>query len=370
MLPGCALTVIIPTFLRRHRAAACVASLVGQRSPAPFEILVGSDGPDPDLAPVIAGVIQPASAAPTRGDSSMGGHAHVTFARQADDRPAVRVFEFSKSSAGGVRNHLLAHARGQVVLFLNDDVTAHPDLIATHLAAQHAEPALIVGSAPWRLHPDDSIFDRLVRETSMVFFYDVMDAAVRADPAAADRRDWGFRHCYSLNLSAPRAALERVGGFTVVPGAYGHEDIELAHRVQTTLGLPLRYRPAAQVIHDHRYGPADILRREVQLGKDSWAFARLRPAFAQAVFGRDITAPAELAYSREFVAREHAAAERQRATFTALAELPAGSVPASDTSSGTTMIRALYEQHLLLKRYEWRRGLLAAAEGEPAQAAA
>src|SRR5205814_9227455 len=136
--------------------------------------------------------------------------------------------------------------------FLNDDMVPGPGLIAAH--AQHQEErrersALIIGDSPWAIHQPDRLFDRLLRETSMVFFYDVMRRDT--DP----ERDWGFRHAWMLNLSAPADLVRAAGGLAVFPSRYGYEDDELAFRLSRRFGAAVLYRPDAVAVHDHRMGP-------------------------------------------------------------------------------------------------------------------
>jgi hypothetical protein len=203
--------------------------------------------------------------------------------------------------------------------------------------------------------PDDSVFDRLVRETSMVFFYNTMQGAGVGDL----ERDWGFRHCFGLNFSVSAAALRDVGGFSVFPATYGYEDNEAAWRLRERFGMPVLYRPAASAEHDHRYGPREYLEREEKLGYAAWGFAMQAPGCASEMFGRDITSDAEVEYSRAFVERERAMAARVRGTLEGLADVPSGAVAGPHAG---VVIEALYQQHLLLKRWMWRRGLVRAAE--------
>ena len=325
-------SVLIPTYRRPAKLAACLRGLLRQTLPRErFEVLVGLDGPDPES--------EAAAKAAWSGDG-------------------LRVVACDRTGYNAVRNRLLAEARGRTLVSLNDDVVPGPRLLEVHLAEQHAaeragRPAVITGYSPWRRHEPETLADRLVRETSMVFFYDQM---LDTDP----ERDWGFRHCWGLNFSAPMGAVREVGGFTAFPLAYGYDDIELAFRLRERYAMPVLFRPEARAEHDHRYLPADILAREENLGRAAWLFAGHHPAFALAVFGRDIRSEAELAYSREFVQRERSAAERLQKSFLGLADVP-GSV--ADGPHSAAVINLLYEQHLLLKRYTWRRGLLAAAGG-------
>jgi hypothetical protein len=219
---------------------------------------------------------------------------------------------------------------------------------------------------------DDSLFDRLVRETSMIFFYNVMNAPAASPhlpgvmacacglPTGCDAaaHDWGFRHCFGLNHSVCTEALREAGGYTTFPATYGYEDVEAAWRLGERFGMPVLYRPRASAEHDHRYSPRDYLEREEKLGYAAWGFAHQSPSCARELFGRDITGEGEIGYCREFVAREAKTADRLRATLVSLASIPAGAVAGDQAAA---LINALYEQHLLLKRWMWRRGLARAA---------
>jgi hypothetical protein len=240
---------------------------------------------------------------------------------------------------------------------LNDDVLPVPGFLEAHTRAHQAAagPVIISGYSPFAAFERPTLFDRLARETSMIFFYDQM-LGEKARPAD---HDWGFRHCWGLNFSAPLGAVREVGGFTSFDLCYGYDDIEIAWRLKERYGCPVLFRPEALAEHDHRYGPRDVLEREEKLGGSAWRFAGINPAFCQAVFGRDIRSDSELAYSREFVQREARTAERLERSFLELDSIPAEAVCGPDASRLANLI---YEQHLLLKRWKWRQGLLVAAE--------
>ncbi len=335
--PTMDVSVIIPTHGRPRKAAACVAALARQTlSPDRFEVLVGIDGADPETERAV----------------------HEAWA--AGPPQKLRVVSCARSGPNPVRNRLLPLCRGGTLVLLNDDVRPDPDLLAVHhreqrRSAESGRPAVIVGSSPWARPPADRFFDRLVRETSMVFFYDRMDDA---DPD----RDWGYRHAWSLNLSMPTAAAAGVGGWAPVHLEYGHDDIEMVWRLQRQSRLPVLYRPQAQALHDHRLDCRDYLQREFMLGRSAWLYARRNPDFARDLLGRDITDDAELAYCRAFVDRERPAAARILTSFERLAGMPAS---VADGPDAATWVRIAYEQHLPLKRWMWKAGVLSAAEGRP-----
>ena len=293
-----------------------------------FEIVVGIDGED-------------------RGETEA--------ARGAAGGRELRILPGEHAGPAATRNRVIADARGDLLVLLNDDVEPAPDLVERHAEA-HAgldRPAMVLGAAPWVVHEPDRLFDRLIRETSMVFFYDRMLASAHgADPA----HDWGFRHAWTLNLSVRTEAARAVGGFCEsLPGA-AYEDLEFAWRLRERFGMPVRFRPGAVVTHDHRYEPARYLKRERSMGRDAWALAAASPACARELFGRDVRSDDSVAYARAFVARERPLAERLERSFLALSDLPA------DAVSEARVLAMLYEHHLALKRWHWNAGLVEAAD--------
>lgn len=326
--------MLIPTHRRPDKLAACLASLARQSfDPTRFEVLVGVDGPDTGEAAAAARAL-----------------------------PRARVFEFNHAGPAATRNQLLACARGEFLLWLNDDVALDPGCLAVHAAA-HADlaevgrDAMILGSAPWAIREPDRLFDRLLRETSMIFFYDRMDA----DQPGSPDRDWGFRHAWTLNLSIRRSHADAEPFDDTLPCAC-FEDLEWAWRQSTRRALPVLYRPRAVAIHDHRYEPVGYLARERLLGREAFRLALAAPDCARAIFNRDLTSPAELRYALDFVERERPAVAALEESFQRLADLPADALAAAHAPHLTRM---LYEHHLPLKRWHWRTGLIEAAAGAP-----
>lgn len=341
------LSVLIPTFRRSDKLAACVRALAAQTLPPDhFEVLIGLDGPDP--------ASEDAARQAWRAGGGGGGAG----------APNLVLLTCPREGYTRVRNRLLAQARARTLISLNDDVIPDPDFLRVHLAEQRAaeaaaRPAIIVGHSPFKPRPSPTLLDRLVAETGMVFFYDVMNTP---SALAGRDRDWGFRHCFGLNFSAPLDMVRQVGGFLALPHVYGYDDIELAFKLQQRFHTPVLYRPEALAPHDHAYRANDLIERERSLGTAAWHFARANPAFGRAVFGRDIASESELEYSREFLRRERAAAERLREQFLQLDQIPGDAVPHD-------VLPLIASHWLLLKRWEWRRALLEASETSPAHPA-
>ena len=328
-------SVIIPTFQRGEKLAACLRSLAAQTGvPGRYEVLVGFDGDDPDGLR-LAQATQPSW-------STRAG--------------TLALHTLPRSGLTRIRNALLTRATGRILISTNDDILASPNFVAAHIKAHEdlrasGKRAVFSGDSRWRIHPNDAAWDRLIRDTPMIFF----DAIMR-EPEHDPDKDWGFRHSWGLNMSAETALVREVGGFTVFPAWYGYEDTELAFKLNAHFPpTPVLYRPQAALEHDHRVGALEYLRREYSLGFAALGFAQTSPACAAAMFARDVTSHAERGYCAEFVTRERTAATRAWSALAPLTQQPAHSI-----SQGT--LDAEYRAHLPLTRWAWRHGLLDAFE--------
>lgn len=307
------LTVAIPSrgrneLLKRLLDALSRQSIQQHR----FEVLVGLDGQTP-----------PAS--------------------QPDSRAFARFIQLPHRGPAATRNALIEQAKGQVILFLNDDVTPASDLLEHHLRAHETitPTDLVLGSAPWIVPPSDTIFDRLIRDSSLVFFYDRMD---QHEP----NQDWGFRHAWTLNLSIRTENARRIRFEERLPRAM-FEDLEWGYRLAHTLGSRVLYRPEAVVTHDHRYTLAGYLERERHLGGQSLALAKINPDCAHAVFGRDVRDPGFIRECAQMCALERETCNALAGEFDELAGRPSHSVKD---------IKEVYQRFLPLKRHTWRQGLV------------
>jgi len=242
-----------------------------------------------------------------------------------DRFPGLTIVTGPKVGPAGARNRALRAATGDLILFLNDDVVPAPDLILAHRAAHTqrtaagATPAIVMGAAPWAVAPDDRAIDRLVREMSLIFFYDQMTAA---DPG----RDWGFRHAWTLNCSIPRAIAQDFDDRLRYPM---FDDLEWAHRVCASAGAPVLFRPGAVAVHHHRYTPAALLRREALLGHQAPRLHEVAPDCGADVFGDRYSATTTMVAAAR--AHRERAIDRARAAFAGFvssAALPAGSLDA------------------------------------------
>lgn len=264
---------------------------------------------------------------------------------------SLQVGHLASPNIGAAKNWALDRAQGAWILLLNDDVLPAPGFIAAHLEAHRraARPAMVLGQSPWRPYPDETVFDRMIQTTSMVFFYDQLRP-----------HEWcNYRHAWNLNLSIPRAVLgDR--RFDEALGPFFFEDLELAWRLEIESGVRVWYAPEAVAVHDHRYTFDGYFDREFALGEAAVRLWEANPDCFRSTYGGDLD-EAFVDYARRYVAVEGRREKPFRRRLAAIAGRPMTDL-ANSTDVRDEIVQALYVAHMPLKRLAFRRGLLAAAE--------
>jgi glycosyltransferase involved in cell wall biosynthesis len=220
------LSIVIPTRGRAEQLARALRRLVAQSDAPAFEVVVVSDAADPQAEAVHDAVA--ASSLPAR-------HLQATA-----------------PGASAARNVGWRATEAPVVLFLDDDVLATPPLVSEHAQVHASEPSVsvaVLGHLRW--HPELHVtpFMRWLERGAQFEFHNIK----------GDNAGWG--RFYTANVSVKRELLEAVDGFDAAAFPYLNEDLDLARRAHDTVGLVLRYRPAAVGDHLHAMTEADYARR-------------------------------------------------------------------------------------------------------------
>lgn len=311
-------------------------------------IIPSRGGPDGALARCVAALLAERDAK-LRIIASIDGHRAPAALEPLARDASVTVVTGEPAGPAAARNRALAHADGQLVLLLNDDVAPAPRLVDHHRAAHRDGAArLVLGDAPFAVPEGDRVLDRMTRETALLFFYSDMNTVERD-------RDWGFRHAWTLNLSVPRAICAEFDEGLKFPM---FDDLEWAYRVTTAHAAPVVYRPEASATHHHRYEPGQILAREALLGHQALALHRVNPACARAVFGERFDGSAQSLEDARALATPEAAEAYAR--FEAIAREPVFS----------TNIHGLFASARSWRMAARAAGFLAAARGAPPPGAA
>jgi GT2 family glycosyltransferase len=164
----------------------------------------------------------------------------------------VRYFRQEHRGAAAARNLAIREARGDLLLFTDDDVIPSPTLVEEHSKwhRQNPDPRVAVsGSVPW--HPE-------VHPTPFMHWL------IRGGPLfdlreCSKRRELGFEYFVTWNLSLKTKFLRENGRFDEDFRVY-YEDYELGYRLSKK-GLRLLYNPSAVGYHYRYVSFADVCRR-------------------------------------------------------------------------------------------------------------
>ena len=209
--------MVIPTLGRRDRLARTLHALEEQTvAPSSFEVIVVSDP---------------------------SGEETADTPELVSDGHSFRSQHFVASSAGAsaARNAGWKSASAPIVLFLGDDILASPQLLEAHLEwhRQLGGPHVgVLGRVQWASEITTTPFMRWL-EHGVQFDY----PSIRGDAAS-------WFNFYTANISLPRVALERVGGFDHLRFPFLYEDLDLGYRLHR-LGFRLLYNRRARGEHLH-----------------------------------------------------------------------------------------------------------------------
>ena len=170
-----------------------------------------------------------------------------------------------KPGAAATRNAGLRLAKGDLILFIDDDVQAEPGLIESHLQWQSKNPSTsVIGavSMPWAGTSDP--FLRYLRDHRIL------------NPYTPSKGPIDFAYYHTCNVSTPTQLLYDVGGFNENFQIYGMEDIELGYRLEKA-GCRMVFAADARAIHYRFPGYEDFIDRSEQAGYSLGQLIQLHP---------------------------------------------------------------------------------------------
>lgn len=204
-------TVIIPTYNRRDSLLRTLDSLARQTYPAErFEVIVVDDG----------------------GSDGTEAIVHRTFPF------ALRYVRQENQGAAVARNRGASEARGDILIFLDDDITVTPEFISAFQAElSSSTPTVAVGALRPPAWPDRRVFRDLYAQVT----------------ATGLQPDIGFADCLSGIFAVKRDDFKRIGAMQDVAGdgrtAWG--DVDFGYRAYR-LGYRFRRAVGAIGYHDDR----------------------------------------------------------------------------------------------------------------------
>jgi GT2 family glycosyltransferase len=226
------ITVQICTYNRRALLGRVMQALFAQDlDPALYEIVLVDDG------------------------SSDGTYEDVI--RSLQPPCALHVVRQKNAGLARGRNVGIARARGEIIMFMDDDVLATPGLLSAHVRFHRQHPRAICRGGVINVASFDSL-----------------------PPARYSWRNYSGAYFWTTNVSAPLALVREAGGFDERFSEYGWEDLELGYRLRR-MGVPSILASDALVFH---YKPpaapqafAGMVRQARAQARTAVQFARKHP---------------------------------------------------------------------------------------------
>lgn len=240
------MTVVVPTFQRRDSVLRLLASLRSQSFPAGgFDVILAVDGSTDGTADAARGYPAPF---------------------------AVSALEGPNRGRASACNAGIRAATGDVVILLDDDMEAAPEFVAAHARAHAIPGRAVVGAAPIVSPPDAPPFVR----------YMAAGFQSRLERLARPGYRLRFRDAYTGNFSVRREAIQAIGGFDEAFRVYGHEDYELALRLQAA-GMELVFATEALAHQHYEKTFADFARDGIARGRTAVLFASKHPEVVESI---------------------------------------------------------------------------------------
>jgi glycosyltransferase involved in cell wall biosynthesis/peptidoglycan/xylan/chitin deacetylase (PgdA/CDA1 family) len=224
-------SVVIPTHERRETVTRNVRALDHQ-SFRDFEAIVVVDGSTDGTAEALRSL-------------------HVGFPLTVIEQPNSGVAKARIAGADA--------ARGEVLLFMDDDMEALPEMLAEHQRSHEEGFDYVLGDLP--LHPDSP---RNLLSWGVGYWADS-----RRQRLEAAGNELGIDDLLTGQMSVSRCAFEQVGGFDVGftrdDGLVPSGDVDFGYRILKA-GFRAAFNPRAVSYQYYDVDPGDYLRRAYDIG--------------------------------------------------------------------------------------------------------
>ena len=225
-------SVVVPTFERPRQLTECLESLASQTLPKMlFEVIVVVDGGSQSLEPLVN--------------------------RFADRLQIIMLWQ-PNGGCASARQLGIDHARGEYLVFTDDDCRAAPDWLSRFQEVlEHA--------------PDHGVAGRTINGAKDDLYAEATQSIVETLMTSGRDAPAHVRYAPTLNLAFPRASFLAIGGLDRSWRIAGGEDRDLCARWNQA-GFRLVYESSARVLHFHRLNLSGFLRQHFNYGRGAWLY--------------------------------------------------------------------------------------------------
>lgn len=234
-------SIVISTYNRPESLSRCIEAVSRQKEIADAEIVIVDDGSDGDFKAI---------------------------ERNWKTKLDLRYIKIRHAGRAAARNRGARAAKGERILFLDDDIMVRPGWLQRHRESGGNEKFTAV-LGPYPIEPLKK--GRASAEQTRTKIFQRLADPVRFD-LIKDPENAGFAFFVTGNLSMDRSLLNEIGGFDERFRHYGWEDIDLGYRFERAGGR-LKFDEKARAIHAHRpMTRRDLWERERAVGITAYQF--------------------------------------------------------------------------------------------------
>lgn len=236
------ISVIIPTYNRKHELEKLLHSLNNQtQPPSPFEIIVVDDG-------------------------SSDGTEEWLMKHLDQFKVKISFYTQVHGGPGAARNLGMEKANGNIFAFIDTDCIAEPKWLEHLIKPFESERVGAVGGKEI-INDNDPLLMRC--------FHYLMTSPLTTG-GLRGKRGRRLAHFYprTFNMAISKRAYQATEGFKKM---FHAEDIELSYRIKQK-GFDLIYQDSAKVYHRRRNNLTQFLKQTFQMGKARVTLTRLHPS--------------------------------------------------------------------------------------------
>jgi len=191
-------------------------------------------------------------------------------------KPTCRLNYIRQENKGksAARNRGADEARAEIILFVDADMLADPDLLYQHLQIHENKKNVCIEGLTFNLV-------RQLLPEDLSPNHPQVKPYIKQKLRPFQKLKWSY--FLTGNLSIRKKAFEKAGKFDENFLAYGWEDIELGYRLKN-MKIPLIYNPYAVNYHYHFVSDQDMLKRKFNMGKSAAYFYQKHPNFEIKMF--------------------------------------------------------------------------------------
>ena len=200
-------------------------------------------------------------------DGSLDGTQKLLDQLKSELKYSLRNFYQQHKGPSAARNLGIKEAKGEIILFLGDDIVPHKNLIEEHLKMHKDLPEniAVLGLVEW---PPEVKKTPLMEylDNGVQFSYSRLKGKTKAD----------FNCFWTANISVKKSFLLKHGVFDEEFCYPAHEDTELGYRL-IKRGLEILYNPYAIGYNYHYVTLKSYIQKHIYIGRAIVKFSRKYP---------------------------------------------------------------------------------------------